>query len=164
MSRRPSPRNSWRREAARQYGRDLRTRRKPSRMRASIKGTCTWVLRTRKTPTDVSSRTSFVTSRRTFVHTGSSSRTPSPLLGAPVLSLTEFEDSETNLVADGSHFFERLPFGVFEWPVVAFRARDQGAGVTAAHRDEELRLHRDIAREQPRLRLRHVDVDLSHRF
>jgi len=77
----------------------------------------------------------------------------------------EFEEPENagaNFVADDADFFDGLVLWIAERPIVAAKAGDVGAVVTAAHGDEELGVARELFSEFLRPCAGEVDADFLH--
>jgi hypothetical protein len=71
------------------------------------------------------------------------------LLGLAGVELgDERADACRDVVADGADFVDRAPGGVWEVPVEVSLAGDHGALVAAAHRDDEVGLCGEVAREE----------------
>src|SRR5690606_24767258 len=71
-------------------------------------------------------------------------------------------DACSDLIADRTHRLDALPGRVVELPIFVALSGEEGAGVAAAHRDDDVRgLHR-FGGKYFRLFCRDVDVELGH--
>jgi len=68
------------------------------------------------------------------------------------VSLDQPRDTRTKLLLDASHLLDRLALRIIDRPVIALEARNERAGISAAHRDEKAGASRDLVREQARRR------------
>src|SRR5262245_23104396 len=69
-----------------------------------------------------------------------------------------------HLVPDPADAVHRLSLRILQRPVVAPETGHDGAGLAAAHRDEEAGLARHLPGQLPRRRVRQIDAALLHDF
>jgi hypothetical protein len=72
-------------------------------------------------------------------------------------------DSTFNVISNGANFLHRLSFGIAERPVVSMKAGHEGALISAAHGDKQLRILCQFFRKLPWLGIAKVNADFLHR-